>query len=182
MDNLEDFIKNNKGEFDREDPRDEIWQRISEQRSKNKTIPIKKGNQRAPLQMMKWAASLLLLATLGYMAYKISAPSTPDEIVATTEASNDLVELDAYYEKQVSMSFTQIEKIVADTAILREVKEELDILDKEKAHLFAEYGKELDDKQVIEALMSTYRMKLEVLENILSLLNENSNDEKDLSI
>jgi len=106
-----------------------------------------------------------------------------ESVVSHTEnLPVELVELDQYYESQVRMSLTQVNKLIADTSIINEVKEELQLLDKEKGKLFEEYGDEMDDKQVVEALMSTYRMKLQVLENILSLLKENENEEEDLSI
>jgi hypothetical protein len=185
MDNLEDFIKNNKEEFKTETPSSDVWKRIQAERNKTEVTPIAKGKRAViPMQFMKLAASVLILALAAFGGYKLmNGPSTDGGTTAyeTQNLPVELVELDQYYETQVRMSLTQINSLVADTSIINEVKAELQLLDTEKGKLFREYGDEMDDKQVVQALMNTYRMKLQVLENILSLLNENENEE-DLSI
>ncbi|PCJ64961.1 MAG: hypothetical protein COA58_11865 [Bacteroidetes bacterium] len=186
MDNLEDFIKKNKGEFDSKTPSPDLWNRIKEEREEEKVIPIATGKRAGiPMQIMRVAASFLILALAAFGGYQLLNDSNNEmDNEVTLETSNlptELVELDQYYESQVTVSLTQINLIISDTSILNEVKSELKMLDDEKGKLFSEYGKEMDDQQIVEALMNTYRMKLQVLENILSLLNENEN-EADLSI
>ena len=186
MDNLEDFIKNNREGFNCEKPSTDVWKRIQAERKETETTPISKGKRAVvPMQIMKMAASFLILALAAFGGYKLMNETSTDGESVVSHTENlpvELVELDQYYESQVRMSLTQVNKLIADTSIINEVKEELQLLDKEKGKLFEEYGDEMDDKQVVEALMSTYRMKLQVLENILSLLKENENEEEDLSI
>ena len=179
MDNLEDFIRKNKAGFDLESPNDEVWQNI--QASRKTAQKPSKQVWMFPAKIMRIAASITILCLAAFGTYKLI--STDANPIATTENSlpNNLAELDQYYEQQVGLYMSQVEKVITDKEILNSVKKDLELLDKEKKSLFDEYGNQIDDEQVIQALISTYRMKIQVLEDILTLMNEN-NDQKNNSI
>lgn len=178
MDNLEEFIKNNKGQFDDDAPSPDIWNRIQAERKP--TLPMVEPQSNQTFRVLKIAASFLILALAAFGSYKLAAPSKIT--VATIDgAPTHLAEMDAYYQKQVSMSLTKVEAILDDTKIVEEVKNELQLLDIEKAKLLDDYTQNTNKKEVVEALINTYRMKLQVLENIVSLL-DNTENEKDQSI
>ena len=187
MDNLEDFIKNNKTELNKQAPSPDVWKRIKAERDADReaenVIPIGKPKRAAlPMQIMRMAASFLILALAAFGGYKLLDTPPIEEATAAIHAELDLTdevsELDQYYESQVSGQFAKVESLIANDEILSEVREELEMLDKEKSKLLSDYDKNRNDKEIVQALMNTYRMKLNVLENIISLLNENENEEE----
>lgn len=182
MDNLEDFIKKNKEGFNTKSPSPDVWNRIREEQREEEVIPISKGKRASmTMQVMRMAASFLILALAAFGGYKLleSPTSNGDAIVQNQESSfsNEVAELDQYYESQVKGQFAKVEGLIASDEILEEIKAELDILDNEKSKLLSDYEKNTNDKEIVEALMNTYRMKLNVLENIIKLLNENEHEE-----
>ncbi len=175
MDNLEDFIKKNRGEFDGESPTPEVWKRIQAERKP--AVPIQQPKRKNTWRVMRIAASFLILALAAFGTYKLVTPDEP--MTLATELSEDINmgEMDAYYQKQVNLSLTKVENLLGDKAIIDEVKAELQLLDDEKKQLLKELHEDTDKKEVVQALMNTYRMKLQVLENILSLLDEDQNED-----
>ncbi len=170
MDNLEKFIKDHKSEFDVETPRTELWDQLNQKRGKTK--PTKRISM-FPYKTLRIAASIVILAFAVYGAYNLFAP-TPTETTASTEVTlpAELVELDQYYEGQVKVQFTKVNQLIDDEEILDDIKSDLEMLNDEKVALMEEYGTHIDDEEVVEALINTYRMKIHILEDILSIINE----------
>ena len=130
--------------------------------------------------IMRMAASFLILALAAYGGYTLlQGPNT--EIVSSNEEfqnslTGEIAQLDQYYEGQVGGKFTQVKLLIEDEQIVAEVSEELQLLDAEKRKLINDINDKPNKKELVEALMTTYRMKLEVLENIINLLDENPNE------
>lgn len=179
MDNLEDFIKKNKGEFDNKTPAPDMWKRIQAEQAIDKVVEMPARNRpKFPMQAMKMAASFLILALAAFGTYKLVVTDEPSKSLTTESADEfNIAEVDAYYQKQVNVSLVKVEALIENEEILNEVREELKILDSEKARLMTDYDSDSDKKEVVQALMNTYRMKLQVLENIVSLLDEEENEE-----
>lgn len=179
MDNLEDFIRKNKASFDSETPSEGVWKNIKAAR-KSAPKPTKQIWM-FPAKIMRIAASIAILCLAAFGTYKLISKETPATVSAERNLPNNLAELDQYYEQQVGMYMAEVEKVITDTTILNSIKQDLKLLDKEKSSLFDEYGNQIADEQIVQALISTYRMKIQVLEDILTLMNEN-NDQPDKKI
>jgi len=182
MDNLEDFINKNRNKFDDQSPAPDMWKRIQEERSKDNVIEMPTGNRaKLPMQVMKMAASFLILALAAFGGYKLLQTPEVDTVLAETSvqpnASNEMAQMDQYYQHQVVSKLTQVKELVADESIVNEVVAELKLLDQQQTELLADIHKTANQQELVEALMNTYRMKLEVLQNIINLLEENKEDE-----
>ncbi|MGB1038973.1 MAG: hypothetical protein ACPGYY_10025, partial [Bacteroidia bacterium] len=156
MDNLEDFIKNNKEGFDTKSPSPDVWNRIKDERNEQKIVPIAKGKRASvPMQVMRMAASFLILALAAFGGYKLlESPTTSGDAMvqeAGNTFTNEVAELDQYYEGQVKGQFAKVESLIASDEIIEEIKAELDILDKEKSKLLSDYEKNTNDKEIVEA-------------------------------
>lgn len=182
MDNLENFIRKNKESLDTHKPNKQVWEKIAAERADDTKVKSlahgKKSNN--IWKTMRIAASISILALAAFGGYKLlsleSSSSTP--IANNTERSlpESVNELEQYYEQKVTGEFTKVTSLIADEKILLEVKEELELLDQEKSELIKEYDQSANTQEVVQALMNTYKMKLQVLENITTLLNENHDD------
>lgn len=172
MDDLEDFIRKNKASFDTGTPKDELWDKINANRKKDHILT--KQVWMFPAKIMRIAASIVILCLAAFGTYKLIDTEKPQTTSAEINLPNEVAELDQYYEKQVGIYMSQVEKVITDEELLADIKKDLKLLDKEKTELFDEYGNAIDDQQVLQALISTYRMKIQVLEDILTLINENN--------
>jgi hypothetical protein len=179
MDNLEKFIKNNKEQFNLEEPRADMWDKINKDRKK----VVKPAKQRfiMPYKSMRLAASVLILALAAFGTYKLVSPEKETiaavETVESTKLPQELREMDHYYEAQVNSYVSQVKNVIQDEEIIKDIENDLALLNQEKEQLFKDYGTEIDEEEVVQALISTYRMKIQILEDILKLLNE-QNDEQ----
>jgi hypothetical protein len=176
MDNLEKFIKDNKEKFNSETPRPELWAKLNEKRAPKKAQ--RKQIYMIPYRAMKIAAGIAILALATFGGYKLftEQTTTPQLVVEESTLPTELVELDQYYEAQVNVYFTKVNQRIVDPEVLDDIKKDLDLLNEEKTALFEEYGTEIDDEEIIEALISTYRMKIQILEDILNIIIEQDDD------
>ncbi|MFY0644306.1 MAG: hypothetical protein JXR19_07550 [Bacteroidia bacterium] len=177
MDNLEKFIKENRANLDQKSPSKELWSKISEQReseAKTKVVPMRMG-----YKIMKVAAGLLILALAAFGVYNL----IPNDSTVAVEQSEprlpiEVMEMDQYYERQVASYVVQVEQVIDDAEILEDIKNDLELLNQEKSHLMGEFRDEIDNQELMEALVATYRMKLQVLENILGMINEENHEDQ----
>lgn len=179
MDNLEKFIRDNRTSFDQNEPPKDLWDKIDKERSKPHRAPRLSIR---PIRAMRIAASIAILLLAGFGGYKLLSPDSQPAVAIDQPATEqilpaEIVEMDRYYEEQVNAYYTQLNTLIEDQEVMDEIKADLDILNQEKQRLFEEYGTEVSNEEVIEALINTYRMKTQVLENILSLIKEQENED-----
>ena len=175
MDNLEKFIKDNKKQFNLEEPRPEVWNKIQEHRKPKREST--KQRFILPYKVMRLAASVLILALAAFGTYKLVSPQETVVVSNSESLPQELIEMDHYYESQVNSYVTQVKTIIQDEDILKDIENDLALLNSEKEQLFKDYGTEIDEEQVVQALISTYRMKIQILEDILKLLNEHHDEQ-----
>ncbi|MBT8327802.1 MAG: hypothetical protein KJP21_08760 [Bacteroidia bacterium] len=175
MDNLEKFIKENKEQFNLEEPRADMWDKINKDRQKENIAT--KRRFILPYKSMRLAASILILALAAFGTYKLVSPEIVPVVAESTNLPQELIEMDHYYEAQVNTYVSQVKNVVHDEELLEEIENDLALLNIEKEQLFKDYGTEIDDEEVVQALISTYRMKIQILEDILKLLNEHNNEQ-----
>ncbi|NDV42877.1 hypothetical protein [Flagellimonas sediminis] len=167
MDNFERHIRHNAGQFDgHKADKDKMWAKISEglRQEKPKVIPLWKR------PLFRVAASVLLLLGIasffGLAVFNNSADKTQ-------YASKELMEIDMYYKDLVSY---QVQLVKNNQALSEENKAEflsfMDELDTEYEVLKKEMQKNLDNEQVLEAIVGNYKKRIELIENLLHQLNE----------
>lgn len=165
--NLEDFIKENREQFDSHEPSPKIWEKIEQERNEPKAKTVRMW--RRPMRI---AAAITVLALAVFVGTQISGPKA----TVANNFPSELNEIDRYYENQVTAYLTQVNEATSDQQILTAIQEDIDALDTEKLELLSEVTDGTADQRVIQALLSTYRKKIEVLEDILNLLTEENNE------
>ncbi len=164
-DPLEDFIRSNRDHFDDQEPSPEIWYRI--QRSQKQT------------RIHTWRSTTLKIAavaaifTLGYLFHvwigsdDQNGGMTADHYEAAPEYEM-LQEARIYYSSLIAEREQQLDKLTADNQQLREdIKEEFEHLDRAYRSLEQDLADQVASEEVIEAMIQHYRIKLDVLEDIL---------------
>ncbi len=163
MDNFEKHIHKNKQLFDAHTPdTSKIWAAISNEldNDKPKVIPLWKTTK------FRVAASILII--LGIFSIIGLGFRNTENIVANQE----LQEIDMHYQGLVSY---QVQLVKNNTHLSSAEKDEflscMTELDEEYELLKMELGENLDNQQVLEAIISNYKKRIELIENLLIQIN-----------
>jgi len=101
-----------------------------------------------------------------------------------SELYNEMTETEQYYSQMVADRYDELKPLLADNP---EAGKELDADMEELDEVYGELKEDLKDNasnpEVIEAMILNYRVKLEILEDLLNQLKqkENQDDENDVS-
>lgn len=87
--------------------------------------------------------------------------------------NNEVAELENFYEGEINQRITLIKSQLQDDKILKDL-EEMDIA---FAELKADLNDNVDNEEVITAMMENYRLKLQILEEILNELEKEKSEE-----
>ena len=174
MDQFEKHIRDNKAVFDdHKADRAKMWANIAAQLNENppKVVPLWKS------PMVRIAASIvILLGITGIVGLTFFGnPTTP-----TNYVSKELQDIDMHYKGLVTY---QVQLVQNNNQLTAADKEEflsfMVELDAEYEQLKLEMQNNLDNEQVLAAIVSNYRKRIELIENLLQQLNESKIKEDD---
>ena len=175
-DKMKDFIQDNKSEFDLFEPSDLSWSQIDKGLDKKKEVGSK--------IFLRIAASLFLILGSTWIYLNLDLRSPEQQVVqgsayeyAFTGISEELEEVEYYYVSEVNYTENALQDYEVDEDLLFEVealKQEFENLKEEMQH-------SADPMLVIEAMIDNYRLRLELLQNILKEMEENANDKNENS-
>ena len=168
-DQLEEFVNTNHDEFNSLEPSANLWNNINKSIESEYTPIVKMVPLKRVLQI---AASFLIVIGLGFSVYisnnnsekvTIAAPHIQSEF-SLSNVSNELKEVETYYTSQVNSKLKKAHELKIDDELL----EEITFLDEEYKQLKEEANGSVDNQKIIEAMINNYRLKLQILENVLS--------------
>lgn len=185
-DKLERFVIDHRDEFDDLEPNPAIWQKIEKRETK------KPGLNWTQVLLRVAAVVVIFVSSYIFIDYLNKQDSTPvfaeEEMTDPADAVmyQDLVEADFYYSSQIAERKEDFYRLAGDDAPLRnEINMELTELDKIFRELKEDLKDNADNEEVVVAMIQNYRLKLEILEEILNQLepaHENTNDYENESI
>jgi len=178
MDPLEDFIHKNKEQL--KEPllrKEQLWETI-----KLDILPVKKTTVRK-LYWRKWAAAAGILLVVGLGLFWMNNADTSNQLANNKPV--EVLEIDAHYQKLINVRIVQVKN--STTLSENQKKEIIDYLqnlEKESQKLETELEKNVNNVQIIQAIIKNYRERLEIMENLLDRSTEqNSNKhERNISI
>ncbi len=173
-DNLEKFILENREEFDIHEPGQEIWDKIE------KNIkPEKRLNWRV---IIGRAAAVILIFAASYMVHDILDNKKGEMAQRGTRKEKELIipelrEAEVYYSNLINEKLQEIKPMFSEDPMLEEeIRYDLNQLDS----IYDELKKDLRDniasQEVIEAMIQNYRLRLAILEDVLSQLKPEEDD------
>lgn len=165
MDELEKHIRNNREAMDIHDPDPSVWNRIETQlpRSHRTLIP----------QMWK-AAAAVLIAVAGLTALlRITGITGPRE----NSAQSIVRETEQYYNSLLASLYSEAEPMLTSNPVIRtELEAGMSELDTISMSIREDLKDNVATGEVIEALIRNYRLRIELLEDMLSVMNEKNPD------
>lgn len=176
-DRLEHFIAENRDQFDLYEPGERIWDGIESRVQKRQRYPGWKAIiWRAAAILVIFAASFLLQE---YLHRNEMLTGRKDKKIQDVEIP-ELQEAEIYYTNLVDQKIEEIKPLLQNQPDLsNDLKNDLAELDS----IYAELQKDLIDNiandEVVEAMIQNYRLKLQILEELLGFLQETSKNEQD---
>jgi hypothetical protein len=171
MDRLEQFILRNKEEFDVYTPSLKVEKNIKFRKSKNLYIVQK---------IMKNAAVFLLIFGASYFFHsKFPLDSLFNSDSRIEMEYPELYEAKQFYTKQVDYKMQEVSKHLENYP---EIKEELNYefneLDSVYKSLKDDLKEDIANEEVVNAMIQNYKLKLQILEEILKKLQRIENKEE----
>jgi hypothetical protein len=172
MDKLEDHIRNNREELDVYTPSAGVW------------IKIRKRLRKGHTPFFKWASiAAMIIVILGTSlviikrAYLNPVKGFADNNISAAKGNSQLKESEIYYNNLMNSLYTEATPLLtANPEIQKELSYDISHIDS----LCMEIKKDLKDnianKEVVEALIQNYRIKIRLLEDILTILKEDDNN------
>lgn len=170
MNNLEQYIRNNKEEFDNKEPRDKLWTRVEKELDNGKT----------DYSWMWRAAVVILLAVSGYLIWE-----RQDHAIETTVASEfyldaQFTETELYYTQLIAQKrLLVVDYHLEDQEIKQDFKMDLASLDTIYLELKQEFIN-TNNEAVLDALINNLQARMQLLNQQLMILEtiEKHDDEK----
>jgi len=169
-DRLEDFVRANRESFDTLEPDPSIWLRINPENSGLR--------QKRRITWLRYAAAVAVIFA-GFTAgtYYLKTGGHQQKNFGST-LSEEGMETEAYYSNLVNEKQKELEIYLANDRETKEMlKSDMNELDSIYADLKNDLNDDVSNPEVIEAMIQNYRIKLEILEDLLSQLKDMENQD-----
>jgi len=175
MDNLEQFIRDNRETFDTAVPSLKIWAELDKQLPPPQKKPVAK--RISIRRFLSIAAAVTLLIGFGIGIGFSIAPNANDGVITLSDISPEYAEVEQYYATQVNSQLTKLASYQATTPAMQADLAELDqwVEDLQKELSIVPKSKE---EAVVNDIIDLYKTKVAILEkfveNIQSSNQKNS--------
>jgi len=167
-DRLEKFVKDNRTEFDEGIPSDAVWKGIEQQ------IP---GRKFRPVVFFKYAAVLAIFMTGLYSGIFLNSKGLIAFNEKVSPEQTELIESEYYYTTEINERLNELKPYFAkDPQLEYDLENDLHELDEYCKNLKSDLKDNVNNEEVIEAMIHSYRMKLEILESLLQQLKRQNNE------
>jgi hypothetical protein len=165
-DNLEKFIIERRDAFDDKEPPVMAWQKIQKELRKDNKVP-----RRISLwNLTRIAAAVVFLIGFGIVIGRQSSMSS--EVAVVEENFPEFLEAKSYYETEVDEKLAQLASYNYDASI----QEDMSQLDSfmEELRTALEEAPKGSEERIINAMISNYQTKLDILERVLEAAKSNN--------
>ena len=166
MDKLELFIRKNRADLDKYEPPKSAWRRIK--------AGMKTGRSIVPVWV---SAAALVTVILGSAFILFSLYQKKDIGFLQGNAGQPFLrETEVYYNSLVNKLYFEAKPFLTDQPeIANELHTDMAELDSICADIRRDLKDNVANQEVMEALIQNYRIKLQLLEDMLNLLKQNEN-------
>lgn len=171
MNTLEEIIRKNRGGFDDREPSDGHLERFS---FKLATRLHAGRTKKSILPYLLKAAVVTLLVTLSSLwTFDHFVRPNLKKTMTLSEVSPEYREVETYYVRQVSLMENDISTIDLDNPEQKQIMmQELASMDSTYVELQKELKANPDDKRIIDAMITHYQTKIEIMSYILNQLKQ----------
>lgn len=178
-DKLEQFVRENARGFNTLEPPVLAWDAIE------KELPAAPKPIIRKLWPYAWkvAAAVLIFASAWMLNDYADLNRRKETAVQRSESAenpviNELQDAEAYYTSQISSKQAELATFASEhPEIIEDLKKEFSEMDKKKAALEDDLEESNADEKVIEAIILSYRVKIEILDEMLQELRRSESDQ-----
>jgi hypothetical protein len=173
-DKLEKFILENREKFDLHEPGEGIWEKIEKNIKPKKSINWRRVIGRA--------AAVLVIFAASYMVHDIIDGRNREIARSRTRREKELIipelkEAEVYYSNLINEKLQEIKPMFSENPKLeKEIRYDLNQLDSIYGDLKNDLRDNIANQEVIEAMIQNYRMRLSILEDVLSQMKPDKNE------
>ena len=170
-DRLEDFVKQQREQFDLHEPDPSIWLKINPANA-----PVVK--ERKPMRWLRVAASIAMIFAGSTAGIYFLTGEKPETKQFSNELYVQVQETEQYYSQMVSQRYEELKPfLAANPAASEMLTVDMEELDEVYDELKEDLKDNASNPEVIEAMILNYTFKLEILEDLLNQLNEKENQD-----
>ena len=177
---LEQYVVDNRKGFDDQDVPPMLWNSLED---KLDALQPKKQRRITPY-VWRAAAAILIFATAWYLndymdSRPVSKSNAPAQSAAIPNpALSELSDAEAYYTSQINSRQAELIKYTREhPEIMEDLKREFKELDQNNVELKRDLAESNADEKVIEAIIQSYRVKLGILEEMLTELQKTKGEQ-----
>ncbi|MFO7613936.1 MAG: hypothetical protein R6W71_04775 [Bacteroidales bacterium] len=178
-DKLEKYILDHREAFDDQEPDPAMWDRIEK--------------RRAPVLRLHWqgiawraaAVAVIFIASYFFHDYMSGRKAARNDLFTWSQDGEpspmlrELIEADAYYTSLIDLRRNEVYRLTeAYPEIRNEIDYELIAMDKVFSELKEDLKDNTSNEEVIEAMIQNYRLKLEILEDMLHRIKQANEQQK----
>ena len=170
-DRLEDFVKQHREAFDLREPDPSVWLKINPAHA-----PVMK--ERKSLRWLRVAAAIAVIfaGTTAGIYYLTGGNQETD--LSHNALYIEMQETEAFYTNMVAERYRELQPYLAADPVAHEMlNADMEELDQVYKDLKEDLKDNIANPEVIEAMILNYRVKLEILEDLLNQLKEKENQD-----
>lgn len=175
MDKLEEHIRKNRDDLDKYDPPKSTWKGISRDLNEGKPGLRRWISIAAMIAVISGTAIIFLKPEFRQAGSKKVINNSEDLSTATPQ----LHETEVYYNNLVNTLYSEaMPMLTSFPEVKHELNTDLSHIDSLCRDLKKDLKDNVSNQAVIEALIQNYRTKIQILEDMLTVLKENDNKPK----
>jgi hypothetical protein len=173
-DKFEKFIRDNREDFDIQDPDPKIWKRIKGNLQFNSSPGWK--------QILQKVAVVAIIFAASYVVNEMVHRYRHGELKASHAAPKGnsvpgLTEAEAYYTNLLNQKMDELKPVMANCpALAEELNYDMSELDSVYTDLKKDLKDNMANQEVVEAIIENYRLKIRILEELLSEIKPQEDD------
>lgn len=170
-DRLEDFVKQHREEFDLHQPDPSVWLKINPA-----NVPV--SREKKSLRWLRVAATVALIFAGSSAGIWFLSGGRGEEAAIASEIYMEMQETEQYYTRMMAERYNELQPYLASDPEAGEMlTADMEELDQVYEELKADLDDNVANPEIIEAMILNYRVKLEILEELLTQLKEKENQD-----
>ena len=176
-DELEKFVSENREGFDEFEPDPAIWAQVQKNTAKQKSFSVYK--------LMIRVAAVVIIFISSYVFHDYQSENKRSALLMEQadqdqlEEARNFFEAKAYYASLIGDKEKEVFELIGEyPEIKQEIKDEFKAVDAELSELQKDLKDGAMTEVIIESMIQKYRLKLTILEEVLSAISSENNNKK----
>lgn len=164
MSELEDFIKNNRAEFDQDEPIEGHQERFLR---KLERLDEKQDHSRVMFWRIAAAVIVLVVLCVSVLVPRFNSPADVQYgSMSLGDVSDELADVEMYYQSKLSQEYAEVNKLSQSDPVVKSYMDELNRLNQEYDTLEAKLYESGSHEKVVLAMIENFRTRLMIIERL----------------